>query len=267
MPFRGALLPAGSGRGQDRWGATDSAAVVLDGASSFTPTTVDASEYVDHLLLEILARVGSQQDLSTVLGEAIWITSRHLHVQAGGGPSTTVLIARERDAHLEFLALGDSTAIVKTNDGVVHRIADDRLSRTAVDLRCQYRARLQAGSGYDDTHRALLGELQLHERQLRNSDQGYWIAEADPEASYKAVRRTFRVDDVAWSVLATDGAQRVIDHMGLSWEDIAHMDRAELARLLQRLHTWERFDDPTGKFLPRAKQHDDKVLVSWHSSD
>lgn len=263
MPFRVASMPAGRGRGQDRWHASSNAAIVLDGASSFTPATVDASEYVDHLLRDISTRVTSQADLSTVLSEAIQATSERLDVQPGNGPSSTVLLFRERDTHLEFLVLGDSTAIVKTDDGVVHRISDDRLSRTAVDLRRQYRARLEAGSGYDDSHRALLGELQRHERQLRNTAGGYWIAEAQPEASHEAVRRTFEVVDVDWVVLTTDGAQRLIDHLGLPWGDIAHMDSSELSALLQRLHDWELFEDPSAKVLPRAKQHDDKVIVTW----
>ncbi|MGW6934662.1 PP2C family serine/threonine-protein phosphatase [Lentzea sp. NPDC054927] len=265
MPFRGASLPAGRGRGQDRWHVSGNAAIVLDGASSFTSTTADASEYVDHLLHDISTRVSSPADLSTVLSEAIRSTSERLDVQPGNGPSSTVLLVRERDARLEFLALGDSTAIVKTNDGVVHRISDDRLSRTAVDLRRQYRARLEAGSGYDHAHRALLGELQRYERQFRNTAEGYWIAEAQPEASHEAVRRTFEVGDVDWAVLATDGAQRLIDHLGLSWGDVAQMDSSELSALLQRLHDWEQFEDPTAKFLPRAKQHDDKVVVTWRS--
>ncbi|SES06465.1 PP2C family serine/threonine-protein phosphatase [Lentzea albida] len=265
MSFEGASLPGGPGKGHDRWCTTGSAAIVLDGASSFTPATADASEYVDHLMREISARISSPEDLGASLGEAIHATANQLRVKAGDGPSSTVLLARERESRLELLALGDSTAVVKTADGAVHRVTDDRLSRTAADLRRQYRSRLEAGAGYDDTHRTLLGELQRHERQLRNTDQGYWIAEAQPDASREAVRRDFVIDDVAWLVLATDGAQRVIDHLGLSWEDIALMDSAELAQLLQRLHSWEQFDDPAGKFLPRAKQHDDKVLVRWRS--
>ncbi|MFD5831335.1 protein phosphatase 2C domain-containing protein [Lentzea sp. NPDC060358] len=263
MHFLGASLPAGRGRGQDRWQASGDAAIVLDGASSFTPTTADASEYVDHLLQDIAVRISSQADLSAVLSEAIQATSERLDLQPGNGPSSTVLLVRERDALLEFLALGDSTAIIKTGDGVVHRVSDDRLSRTAVHLRHQYRTRLEAGSGYDDSHRSLLGELQHHERQLRNTPEGYWIAEAQPEAAHEAIRRTFEVGDVAWAVLATDGAQRPIDHLGLSWEDVALMGSSELSSLLQRLHDWEQFEDPSAKLLPRAKQHDDKVIVTW----
>lgn len=263
MPFRGAMLPAGAGRGQDRWCVSGDAAIVLDGASSFAPDVADASEYVDHLVQELSKRIASEEDLRDALADAIRTTIDQLRVEPGNGPSSTVLLARERATRLEFLALGDSTAVVRTNDGGLHRIHDDRLSRTAAELRCRYRARLESGSGYDETHRALLGELQHHERRHRNTLGGYWIAEADPAASYEAIWRTFDVDDVTWCVLATDGAQRLIDHLGLSWEDIAEMPSSALSVLLQRLHDWEQFEDPNAKSLPRAKQHDDKVLVVW----
>lgn len=263
MPFRGAMLPGGSGRGQDRWDATRTAAIVLDGASSFTPGTADASRYVDFLLREIASRIAEGGDLRTVLGTAIRVVSDELDLRPGASPSSTVLLAREQAERLEVLALGDSTAVVKTNDGTTHRISDDRLSRTATEIRHRYRERLQNGSGYDDEHRSLLGELQHHERRHRNIPDGYWIAETDPEAAQQAVCCQFETSEVAWCVLATDGAQRVIDHLGLRWESVAHMQDHELAELLQRLHDWEQFEDPTAKFLPRAKQHDDKVLVTW----
>jgi serine/threonine protein phosphatase PrpC len=240
---------------------------VLDGASSFDRQTSDASEYVDHLLRELLARIGSEDAaLDDVLAAAISATSTQLDVRAGNGPSSTVLLARERGECLEVLALGDSTALTGIKGGAVQRVSDGRLSRTARDLRGQYRARLKSGAGYDDSHRALLAELQQHERNLRNVPDGYWIAEADPTAAHHAVRREFYINQVDWCVLATDGAQRLIDHLQLPWHEIALMDESQLSALLQRLHDWEQFEDPTAKFLPRAKQHDDKVLVTWSPS-
>ncbi|SDP60959.1 protein phosphatase 2C domain-containing protein [Lentzea jiangxiensis] len=263
MPFHGAMLPGGAGRGQDRWTTTRTAAIVLDGASSFAPDTADASEYVDLLLSETASRIDEDEELQAVLETAIRATSEALKLQAGVGPSSTVLLARLKAERLEVLALGDSTAVVKTSDGTVHRISDDRLSRTAAELRHRYRQRLMNGSGYDDEHRSLLGQLQQHERRERNVPYGYWIAEADPQAAKEAVCRQFDMGNVEWCVLATDGAQRVVDHLGVHWESVALMANHELVALLRRLHDWEQFEDPTAKFLPRAKQHDDKVLVTW----
>jgi len=263
--FRGAMLPAGSGNGQDRWSAVSNAAIVLDGASSFAPESADASAYVDSLIGELTGalRYRSTAELTDILADAIRNTVRRLYITPGYGPSSTVLIAVHSDTTFDILALGDSTALVKATDGTVHRIVDTRLSRTASQLRKAYRDRLKGGSGYDAQHATLLRHLQQQERTARNSKHGYWIAEVKPEAAYEALRRSFPVHSVEWCVLATDGAQHVIDYLGEDWDKIAQMSNTELQALLVRLRDWESFEDPTGKLLPRPKKHDDKTLVVW----
>ncbi|GGP43314.1 protein phosphatase 2C domain-containing protein [Saccharothrix coeruleofusca] len=263
--FRGASL-AGSGSpdgGQDRWADCGTSAVVLDGASSFTPAVVDATHYVDQLCAELAHRLrGHEGDLVDVLGSCIAAVAGRLSLQRGQSPSSTVLIARERGDNFDVLALGDSTAVVSRN-GEVDRITDDRLAAVGHDLRRQYQSRLTTGVGYDDTHRRLLRQLQEQELTARNTSGGYWIAEADERAAEKAVLRTSPLSEVDWCVLATDGVQRPVDHLGIRWSDIAHMSAAELAELLAELHRWEAVDDPDGEVLPRSKRHDDKAVVVW----
>ncbi|MDQ3152562.1 MAG: hypothetical protein M3R63_12845 [Actinomycetota bacterium] len=87
--------------------------------------------------------------------------------------------------------------------------------------------------------------------------------EVDTTAAHHALHRRFPSTDVVWCVLATDGAQRVIDHLDIPWADVARMPETELAALLDELHRWESDSDPNGALLPRAKCHDDKTLVTW----
>jgi hypothetical protein len=77
------------------------------------------------------------------------------------------------------------------------------------------------------------------------------------------VVRSFPQAQVAWSVLATDGAQRTIDQLGIDWSHMARMDARELDDQLRELHRWEDQHDPQGMTMPRAKRHDDKALVTW----
>ena len=119
------------------------------------------------------------------------------------------------------------------------------------------------GSGYDETHRQLLADIQANERRARNSDDGYWIAEATRDAGHHATVRQIDGDELRRAVLATDGAQRAIDHLHLPWHEIAAKSEHELLALLRDLHRWEAEQDPDGQLLPRAKRHDDKTVATW----
>lgn len=64
--------------------------------------------------------------------------------------------------------------------------------------------------------------------------------------------RVYDRRDVQWCVLATDGAQRGIDHSGITWEDLPHADDDDLRAMLDRLHQWESETDPAGILAPSA---------------
>lgn len=259
------MLPGGNGIGQDRWQTVGHTAIVLDGASSFTPALVDAGEYVDHLLRCIAQGLTHDHaNLRQVVADSIRRTANELELPIHGGPSSTVLIASIEPDRLKILSLGDSTALVRTKDGNLHRVTDDRLSTVAINHRKAYRARLSSGSGYDEVHKRTLRALQEEEMEWRNRPGGYWIAESDPQAANEAVERDFPNEEVEWLILTTDGAQRVIDHLGISWDGVARMSATELKELLTQLHQWEGTEDRAATLLPRAKLHDDKTIVVWH---
>ncbi|MEJ3652530.1 PP2C family serine/threonine-protein phosphatase [Actinomycetes bacterium KLBMP 9759] len=235
--------------------------IVLDGASAYDPATPSADQYVDALLAALVNSLDEPVDLRAVLRDAIATASEHLGLTPGGGPSSTVLLLRNTRDWIEVAALGDSTAVIGLYDGTTERLTDDRLAGIATDLRVGYRERLRAGGGFDTGHRDKLGELQRAERAYRNATGGYWIAEADTAAADHAIVRRYRASDVIWWALATDGAQRGIDHHGIAWSDLSRASTEELAEQLEVLHQWEAQDDPNGEALPRAKRHDDKTLV------
>lgn len=255
-------LAGGVGRGQDRYVALESAVVVLDGASSFRPEIPPADAYVDALAAELADRLDQDRSLTDILADAISVVVRRMSLAPGRSPSSTVLLLRERDDAVQTLVLADSTILVHTTDDVSHRISDPRLDTVDHQTRQRFRARLAAGSGFDDEHRELLRGLQMRELPVRNRDGGYWVAEADPAAAYSAITTTFPAAAVDWCVLATDGAQVPIDHLGIPWATIAAMNDIELATQLAELDQWEREQDPTAILLPRSKPHDDKTLVA-----
>ncbi|WP_145981525.1 hypothetical protein [Pseudonocardia sp. HH130629-09] len=263
MSVYGAVLPGGSPPGQDRWTATPHGIVVLDGATARAPEVPPAERYVDTLLDALTTRLAGRDELPEVIAEAIADAKSTLGITPGVGPSSTVALLRWTETTIEVAALGDNTIVLGLTSGGEVRLRDDRLSTVDPAARRTYHERLRHGHGYDDGHRDLLTTIQRSEVQARNTQDGYWIAEADPDAGHHAETMHLPHESVSWAVIATDGAQRVIDHLGLPWADVATSDDDELQALLDRLHRWETENDPNGQALPRAKPHDDKTLVVW----
>jgi hypothetical protein len=253
---------AGGARNADRVFVTEHAVILLDGATAFEPNDIDPGTYAETLGAAITDQLDRQPDvpLADGVAAAIGDTALQLHLTPGGSPSSTVSILRGRNDVADLYVLGDSPIHYGTNQ-VAAALTDERLSAVAADERSRYVARLLEGHGFDDDHRAALIALQRAERVARNTPDGYWIAEAEPEAAYHAVTRTVPPRDITWAALASDGAADYIDHVGLGWHDIAWRNAEQLATLLADAATWESDVDPDGRQLPRAKRHDDKTLA------
>ncbi len=245
----------------DRVITADNCVIVLDGATSFDPDMPDVGAYVDALGSELCERLcASSENLRDILAESILATADKLGLVPGRAPSSTVAIARQRHGTIQTLLLGDSHIVVGGRSDS-HTVTDDRLARLDLDEVREYRRRLSAGNGYDDTHRRILQSLQRKQCQHRNRLGGYWIAEADPNAAEHAIGTDLRADTIPWLALATDGAVDCIAALRIPWAEVARCDADGLNRLLSECHRWEAEDDPGGLLLPRAKRHDDKALV------
>lgn len=114
----------------------------------------------------------------------------------------------------DLLMLGDSYIAYRAGE-TTSVLADDRIDSLALPERGRYRDRLAAGAGYDDTHAAILRDLQGAQCVRRNRQGGYWIAAADPEAASHAIALTIPIPEVKWIALATDGTVTTARHLRL----------------------------------------------------
>jgi hypothetical protein len=254
---------AGGPVNADRVFCTHHAVIVLDGATAFEPVDVDPATYADTLGRTIADQLDHDPGaaLADVVATAITATADRLALKPGWSPSSTIAILRTRDTSTDLYLLGDSPIHYGT-DNATQAFTDDRLAAVAPAERAHYVARLRAGHGFDNEHRTALIALQRAQRGARNTPEGYWIAEANPEAARHAVERTVAADHIGWAVLATDGAADYIDHTGQSWLRIALYDSEQLDALLGSAASWEAESDPDGQALPRAKRHDDKTIAA-----
>lgn len=253
-----AELPAGDAPNEDRVRIGRNAVVVLDGASG-SDTRVTVADYVDHLADALIEVLDAEPDmpLPHALADAIRSTVATLRLMPGESPSSTVSIARRRGDEIDLLVLGDSPIYLGPEGQL---LTDDRLARLDLPSRTKAYKRLRQGAGYDDMHRDLVRAVRAEQLPLLNEPDGYWIAEARPEAGHEAVTHTVTAD-LPWAVMLTDGVDRPLRHLDIPLTDVLRRTRDEIEDLLRELHEWEEDKDPSALELPRFKQHDDKTIA------
>ncbi|MEY9967743.1 hypothetical protein ABIA33_005822 [Streptacidiphilus sp. MAP12-16] len=149
-------------------------------------------------------------------------------------PSSTVAIVREHGGTLDCLALADSPVVVETHSGELIEVNDDRTSHLPA---------------YDRD--SLM--------QLRNTDEGFWVASTKPEAADRAVIGSVPVADVRRFAMVTDGVSRLVERYGWSWLQI--LDTLEQHGPASAAHAVREAEIATEPGTFRGKRHDDATAV------
>ncbi|QAY69561.1 integrase [Xylanimonas protaetiae] len=240
----GAGLPASMRRGcrhSVAWYATELATAFRDALSD---RAVRPAEALAAALTAVAASHGPGCDLGR------------------GSPSGTVAAWRTSGDRLEHLVLGDATVLLAAVDGVVTVVTDDRLARVVepvvrafVDER-RDRGLVPSRDEILDARRAAL-------ERTRNRSGGFWCAHADHAAAAEALTGSVPRDAVAGVVVASDGATRGYEHLGVhAPDDVVRRSLAgDGATVIGEIRAAER---STTLFTDVAmKPHDDATLVAW----
>jgi hypothetical protein len=239
------------------------AVVLLDGATSLRPGLRSGGWYASLLAGALGARLTGypDMDLADLLAAAIRTVARDHGLTPGESPSSTVALVRWNDEVVEGLVLADSPIVVETHDGV-RCLADDRIARLPRPPG-SYRERLRDGEGYGADHVAALRTSATAIGRLRNTDGGFWVAEAVPDAAYEARRATWPRADVRRILLASDGVSCGVDDYGIfpDWAAVFELVTAKgPGAVLDAVRAAEE-SDPHGARWPRPKRHDDQALA------
>lgn len=238
------------------------AVLVLDGATTLLPGRRSGGWYATLLAGQIAGRLTGypDMDLADLLAAAIQALAREQGLVPGDAPASTVAMVRWSDESIEGLVLGDSPIVAVAGDGP-RVLADERLA-TLPRTGPGYRSRLRAGGGYGDDHVAALRTSAVGVDRLRNTEGGYWVAEADPDAAYHAVRDTWARDDVRQLLLASDGVSCAVDDYGiLDWPAAVELVTTGGAQAMLDAVRAAEEEDRDGARWPRPKPHDDQALV------
>jgi hypothetical protein len=245
---------------EDRIFLTDNAVILLDGASQPDASDLDGGWYADTLGRALRYSLTAQPtgDMSALLADAIEAVAAENRLVAGNGPSATVSIVRWNDRDIDVLVLGDSPVVAATRDKEIWQVTDDRLKQVGRDER----RLLTEIDGFAASNPGRWRELVLAERALRNRPEGYWIAEAVPEAAAHARRACWAREKVTAILVMSDGVAAGVKRYGIppDWPAALTMAISDPARLVDLVHDTEA-SDPEGERWPRSKQHDDKALA------
>ena len=273
-PFRAieAQSLAGGEVNEDAFGATFDVLVAVDGATGLSGrhqigVGSDAQWFANNLAQDILMLAADRhRSLPQVLDAALdrcRARLRRMQVPLEGFASASVAVARLGAEHLEFVSVGDCTALLTMVDGRVERIADgavakldDRVVRAAVDLAARERISVREAIGKQSA-------LLKRHRALRNRQGGYWIAEPNGTAVDHATARRFPISEVSEVALLTDGFAAVHDltRQVEGWRELAELLAAGAGgRLMRELRTALQRDTDFSAF-PRLKEVDDSTFV------
>jgi hypothetical protein len=238
------------------------AVVLLDGATSLDPALPSGGWYAARLAGELAGRLAGYPatDLADLLAAAIKTVSRDNDLVPGAAPSSTVALLRWSETTVEGLVLADSPVVAFTPAGP-SVLSDARLS--TMPRGAGYRDRLAGGAGYGDDHLVALRSAADTVGRLRNQEDGFWVAEADPDAAYYAERASWPRAEVSAVLMASDGVTCGLDpyRVFADWAEVralANTDGPEA--VLDRVRAAE-LSDPNGTRWPRPKPHDDQALV------
>ncbi|MFF8287868.1 hypothetical protein ACF068_01385 [Streptomyces sp. NPDC016309] len=187
---------------------------------------------------------GSRPDLplTGVLAEAIRRTAdAHRdtcdlsHVRT---PQATVVLARWGALEVDYLVLADSVLLLRSPDGAVRAVVDDRLDR------------LPPGS---------LASHAIADATVRNKEGGFYTAAADPSVAELAVTGSVPAAEVRALVAMTDGATRWTEVFRRGdWADCFDVVAKEGPRgLIARVRELE----ASPSYTYRWKRHDDATVV------
>ncbi|HEY7596033.1 MAG TPA: hypothetical protein VH969_23020 [Actinophytocola sp.] len=239
------------------------AVVLLDGATSLLPGLRSGGWYAGVLAGQLAGRLTGypDMDLADLLAAAIRAVAREHDLTPGESPSSTVALLRWTDEVVEGLVLADSPVVADTAVGV-RVLEDDRIA----NLRRSgpgYRRRLREGAGYGEEHVTALRSSATEVGRFRNTDDGFWVAEADPDAAYEARRASWPRGTVRRILLASDGVACGVDDYGIfpDWDAVFAI-AADMGAdaVLDAVRAAEE-SDPDGARWPRPKRHDDQALA------
>jgi hypothetical protein len=264
------------GENEDRIGWNDSAAFVIDGATSLgdpviAPPQSDAAwiaEWARERMVSALAPDRSLRDVVRALctsARARFFAAASLEIERYRHPSASFQSLRLTEDGIEIAGLGDSSLFLRDGAGTLTRHSGLRAGRSgeqsSARMALNRTGGLNAeGEGFRDAE--TLAALRAS-RARQNTEGGVWLLGVHPDAGDHVRIEMPAARLPAVGLLCSDGFADAVDNYALH-SAASLMERAEqqgLGALLAEIRRIERDIDPNGLQFPRYKRSDDASAV------
>ena len=262
---------------EDRIGWSDNFMFIIDGASGLnglhlTDFPSDAAWLAEklsqglkeHLLhAELPLSQILYQIADTLKAEYNNCLAQHGRSGAVDYPSAGVAILRLNDSKLEYLGLGDCTAVIETTSGTIEVLQEKQLTELdhAVIERMATLCR-ETGCSMREARKAVNDHL-IHNRNLRNRPSGYWIFDPSGLGIPHARHKEWPASHIKSVSLMTDGFAQLAEPFAIANDpaDIhAQIQTRGLLTLSNLLFSAQQADADCLSY-PRFKTMDDTSAI------
>lgn len=244
---------------------------VIDGATGLGANDVmgcgdDARWFAQTMKEHIQKHIHDELPLTEIVCQAIRDTrSRYRQdvekMKKIDMPSGCIALFRLKDKKLEFFGLGDTCGVIELRDGQILMIADERLE--ALDhsvIQEMVRISAERGIPLSETRPFVKDQL-IYNRNLRNTEKGYYALDLTEAGPAHAFVRTWPVESVRRIACMSDGFSQILDYPGhhdlSALLDAIEADHEQVARQLYDLQE----EDSACRVVPRLKKRDDATMT------
>ena len=168
-------------------------------------------------------------------------------------PHTTVVLLRLHKDHAEYALLQDSVLLAK-QVGEIQAFKDPRQDRLNAAFYREQADFLGGGESFSgEGYNLSLDRMVNREREVRNQPGGFWTFTGLKGAAAQCVTGELVTQPGDAFVLASDGAARYWDVLGLPRDDAFSRPLPDLAKAVRAAES----QDPTGALWPRTGHSDD----------
>jgi hypothetical protein len=173
-----------------------------------------------------------------------------------GTPAATVAILRSAGP-TEWLVLSDAVIALDTLYDGMQIIRDSRVEDTAVHQAQTVLTTPPSSPERSERRREMIAER----RAARNTDGGYWVAAASPQAAGHAITGSMRPGRVRQAAVMSDGAARLVDFGVTDWPGAFEiLSEQGPDALIMRVREAEGSDQECVTW-PRSKPYDDAAVA------
>ena len=230
------------GKGDDAWW-------FVENVKSYLETHLNENETIENCLKKITNILYNQYK------------SNNVDLNKAFMPSSCISLFRIIDNQLEYYGLGDCVGVVELKNGSIEIFYDEKLvCLDQVALNAMVEISEKKGISPFQARREIQ-DILIKNRSLLNSEEGYYSLELMGQGIDKAMKKTWKIDDVKRIMCMSDGFYEIMDfQLFTNVFELMNAVALDFESVFKLLYDAQK-EDRDGYKVPRFKLRDDTTMV------